>query len=617
MQINQLKQRAQHLLNKGQLEQAKALYEKIREENSMDAESFYMLGSINGQLGRFREATEYYREVIRLEPRAVVAHCGLGAALQAQGKLTEAKLAFQEALRLQPKSQEIQLEIVKILVQQRKYSDAEQRLRHILKLNPSSEVALFGLGEIHYNRREWQHAVDCYERALKISPSQANIHCQLGNAQNALTLYDQAEIHYRQAMRIAPRLLPAYTGLGRTLAATGRAAEARTVYTNALRIDPDNVEAIVAEAELSEQEGDFTSAYERLAPIAKSGIAHPGLAVTYAKLCHKNGYTRDAIDYLELWLQNRGDTTSSTESIHFALGKLLDAVGDYDKAFKHYHQGNELIPYNGDDTEYTIEFEKIIQTFDWNFMIKAPRATFQTERPVFIVGMPRSGTTLTEQILASHPNVFGAGELIYIHDLATSLSTQLGTELPFPESMNKLTTGILDTVANTYLDRLHELDPNAARVTDKMPQNFIFLGFISLLFPSARVIHCKRDPRDTCLSNYFQHSTIHQYASRLQSLGTYYRQYEKLMQHWRSLLEIPILEVNYENLVANLEQESHKLIEFVGLEWDKNCLEFHKTRRYVATPSYDQVRQPIYKQSVGRWRNYERHIGPLLQALGL
>ena len=418
-------------------------------------------------------------------------------------------------------------------------------------------------------------------------------------------------------MRIDPRFLPAYTGLGRALAGAGQATEARTALHKALRIDPHNIDAIVLEAALSEQEGDFKSAYEQLAPIAERGIEHPGLAVTFAKLCHQNGRTEEAVDYLERWFEKSGVPSPKTESIHFALGKFYDATGNYDKAFEHYRQGNDLIPYDADDSEYTLEFEKIIRTFNSKFMMAAPRASLQNERPVFIVGMPRSGTSLTEQILASHPDVFGAGELLDIHDHATGLSARLGTELPYPDCMKKLTTKILDTVAQAYLDHLAELDASAVRVTDKMPQNFIFLGFIALLFPDARVIHCIRDPRDTCLSNYFQQSSIHQHANRLESMGAYYRQYEKLMQHWRSLLDIPILEVNYEDLVASQEEVSRKLVEFIGLKWDRRCLEFHETRRYVATPSYDQVRQPLYTSSVGRWRNYERHIEPLLRALDL
>lgn len=617
MQDTSLKQRAQAFLNQGKLEQARKIYQQLCEKNSIDAESHYMLGSIYGRLGKFQEAIPLFRKTIKLQPDAIIAHCGLGAALQGQGLLSEAEQAFQDALRLQPNSPDILLELGKTQIRLKKFSDAEQHLKRVLTLNPGSDSAHFSLGEIHRFRGEWQEAVDCYERALELNPKHPGIHFHLGHTLNVLARYEQAEPQFREALRIAPEFLPAYTGLGQALAGMGRAVEARSAYHNALRIDPDNMDVIILEAALSEQEGDFKAAYEQLTPLIKRGVIHPGLVVTYANLCHQTGRSEEAIDYLERWLRESGVPPAQSEGIHFALGKFYDATGNYDKAFEHYQQGNDLTADNGDDSEYALEFEKIIRTFDWNFMVAAPRASLHTERPVFVVGMPRSGTSLTEQILASHPDVFGAGELMDIHDYATSLSTRLGTELPYPDNMKKLTTKILDSVAQDYLDHLSQLDANAVRVIDKMPQNFIFLGFIALLFPNAKIIHCIRDPRDVCLSNYFQRSGTHQYANRLESLGAYYRQYAKLMQHWRSLLNTPILEVQYEDLVANQEDVSRRLIEFIGLKWDKRCLEFHETRRYVATPSYDQVRQPLYTKSAGRWRNYERHIGPLLRALDL
>jgi len=245
-----------------------------------------------------------------------------------------------------------------------------------------------------------------------------------------------------------------------------------------------------------------------------------------------------------------------------------------------------------------------------------PRASVRSDRPVFIVGMPRSGTSLIEQILASHPQVFGAGELTDIVRLPLSLHTMLGTERKYPQCLSLLTQDRIDTFAQHYLDKLASLSPDASRVIDKMPGNFMHLGFIELLFPDARIIHCMRDPLDTCLSCYFQDfSRSHPYSYDLENLGAFYNEYRKIMQHWRSVLSIPMYEIQYEELVADQEMKSRELVEFCGLEWDERCLNFHETKRYVGTASYDQVRQPMYKKSAGRWKNYENRIDVLKKSL--
>jgi hypothetical protein len=232
------------------------------------------------------------------------------------------------------------------------------------------------------------------------------------------------------------------------------------------------------------------------------------------------------------------------------------------------------------------------------------------------VGMPRSGTTLVEQILASHPQVYGAGELNVIGDAVQSIDRLSGNKIHYPSNLDGLESELLDDIANCYLEKLKALDAEAMRVTDKHPINFLHLGLIALAFPDAHVIHCTRDPRDTCLSIYFQaFSPANSYASNLEHTGFYYRLYEKLMRHFKEVLSISVLDVTYEDLVINQEQVSRKLIDFVGLDWHERCLAFHQTSRYVATPSYDQVREKMYTSSIGRWRRYEKYLAPLLKAL--
>ena len=238
-------------------------------------------------------------------------------------------------------------------------------------------------------------------------------------------------------------------------------------------------------------------------------------------------------------------------------------------------------------------------------------------RPVFIVGMPRSGTSLTEQILASHPEVFGAGELNDINESIAKLPAMIRNNNTYPGCIKDLNQEIADKLAQEYLTRLDSFSTEKKRITDKMPHNFVNLGLISLLFPEARIIHCLRDPRDTCLSLYFQDfGWIHPYATRLENLGNYYVQYKRLMKHWTSVLDTPILTIQYEDIISDQEHISRELVNFCGLDWHDDCLQFYASTRTVATASYDQVRQPIYKKSIGRWKNYEKHLDPLTMALG-
>jgi hypothetical protein len=254
-----------------------------------------------------------------------------------------------------------------------------------------------------------------------------------------------------------------------------------------------------------------------------------------------------------------------------------------------------------------------MSSFGRQFLHRAYAFGTESETPVFIVGMPRSGTTLVEQILASHPDTFGAGETRNIQRLVS----QFGRPGEYPECVARLDVNVARRLADEYVLELHRRSGGKARVTDKLPGNFHHLGLIATLFPRAQIIHCQRDPRDTCWSCYFHNFQEVTYNCDLETLGGYYREYERLMSHWKACLPVPIFEVHYEQLVEEPERIIRELIAFCGLKWNDDCLRFHETRRPVRTASNLQVRQPVYQHAVGRWRNYTRHLGTLLTALGL
>ena len=303
----------------------------------------------------------------------------------------------------------------------------------------------------------------------------------------------------------------------------------------------------------------------------------------------------------------------------FALARVFDRMGQFDNAFRHLRRANDLIDgelfYDADQEERFAERTMAVFTPEL-FRDKAGIGA-DSERPVFIVGMPRSGTTLVEQILASHPDAAGAGELEDIRFIGEGLEERLPGAGPYPDCVPSLDGELGRRLAAGYLERLAQVSADAARVTDKLPANFKHLGLIALLFPGARVVHCRRHPMDTCFSIYFQRFRGgHAYAFELGKLAHYYRQYALLMEHWRRACPLPMLELGYEDLVEDVETWARRLVDFCGLPWDERCLAFHSSARLVRTASLWQVRQPIYGTAVDRWKNYEAQLAPLKAALG-
>jgi len=291
-------------------------------------------------------------------------------------------------------------------------------------------------------------------------------------------------------------------------------------------------------------------------------------------------------------------------------------LGRYKEAFRHYKAGNETIDIVFDSQSFKTRIDNLISIFNSENIVNIAKSDTDTTLPIFIVGMPRSGTSLTEQILSSHPQVDGAGELNDINNIAVSLPNKLNTTLPYPQCITLLTTDACNIIAQEYLNKLTNLCGENRFITDKMPHNFLNIGLISLLFPQAKIIHCVRDPRDTCLSIYFQNfGWLHPYGARLDWLGAYYQEYVRIMKHWETV-KIPIHTVRYDDMVNDQKATTRKILEYCNLEWSDNCLNFHKSDRVVATASYDQVRQKIYTKSQARWKNYEKDITLLIENLG-
>ena len=536
------------------------------------------------QAGDARGAARFYERVLQGVPNHPQALGLLGTARLQQGQVAEAVPVLRQAVALEPGNVETQYHL---------------------------GMALHLLGDL-------EGACETLQRSVSINPDFVPAHSHLGEVLLERGYVGNAVTSFKHAVRLQPDNLDVRARLGVALHGHGQMAEAREVLEQILKRDPNHVAAIVGFAALLSVEGDFQAAHALLKPHINAHYENVNLAMVFANLSTRVGEEERAKRWLRDLLKRKDVSSGNRRLMEFRLGDLLDRDKDYDSAFDHYQKGNALDSNRFDPEQHRRWVDDMIQVFSAERIGRLPKSFNANKLPVFIVGMPRSGTSLVEQIIASHPEAAGAGELSDIINLSFGLKRMLRVERDYPLCVPDLDRRILDEQAERFIKHLREVSKDARRISDKMPHNALHLGLISLLFPGSRVIHCVRDPLDTCLSSYFKcFSGHHAYASNLEHLGGYYREYQRLMAHWREVLRLPMLEVRYEELVQNQEAKSREIIEFLGLEWDDACLRFYETKRTVATASYDQVNKPIYKSSMARWRRYEAHLQPLIQALGV
>ena len=423
-----------------------------------------------------------------------------------------------------------------------------------------------------------------------------------------------AEASFRRAAELEPNQPALHDGMAQWFLAIGKVEPALRHSERAVELDPGHPAYAVTRANVLASDGQHDAAWAVLSPLVARGQRTGRLAWVYAQIAPKLRQEREALKVIDQTLTVPSLPRPLRSSLHFAAAALLDRLGEYDAAFEQARQANTLGARPFDPAAHSKWVAHQIEYFTPERLARLPRAAVDTRRPVFIVGMPRSGTSLVEQILASHGDVFGAGELRLLGDVVRGLApADAPPPSAYPACLDTLPADAFDRLARQYLDGIDGLNAPARHVTDKMPLNFLTLGFVQLILPDCRIIHCVRDPRDTCLSCYFtDFGWGNEFSFDLSHLASYYRDYLRLMDHWRRVLRVPILEVRYEDVVADQEGQTRRMLEFLDLPWDDRCLQFHQTRRYVATASREQVRRPVYSSSVGRWKNYAKHLGELL-----
>lgn len=577
---------------------------------------FFAFGTVLKELGRLDEAVIQLREAIRLKPDYPDALNNLGLALRGQGQRDEAIALYTQALHLRPGDPNVLNNLGLALQEQNKPDEAIARYRAALQIQPAHTEALNNLGTALQAQGKWDEAIEYYGRAVALSPSHYHAINNLGLCLLATGRLEEAATQFRKAYALNPAAGSAANNLGNALIELGKPAEALVWYQTAVANDPgyadafNNLGSTLVELGRIDEAAD---AYEKAIELEpRRGLFYRMLADTGRLTPERPSFQRLQTLAGSLTLLPEADQME----LHFALGTLHG--NDPAKAFHHIATANTLRRWHivYDERHMVSLMARIRETFSAGFFAGQSGHGLPSQLPIFVVGMPRSGTTLIEQILASHPAVFGAGELREMEWLEASLTPAGGTAL-FPDSVAAVPTEALRTLTASYLERMQAYAPSAAHVVDKMPHNFLRAGLIHWALPQAKIIHIRRDPVDTCLSCFSKSFTGSlPYTYDLGELGRFYRAYEGMMAHWRAVLPPGVmLEVRYEDVVAGLETEARRILAHCGLPWDDHCLAFHQTDRPVRTASAVQVRQPLYGSAVGRWHVFRDLARPLLDAL--
>ncbi len=493
---------------------------------------------------------------------------------------------------------------------------AQTVYKRILELDKQNVDAMTLLGLLEVRANKPFLAIPYFEKALRIAPKSAELHNNLAMLLLHLNRPDKAEPHALHSYKINPNAAETLKILFKCYYHLGKAKQARFYINKAMELQPGNPEFKLDLAQCYDTTGEPDKARQLFQELIQSGhgtiYAYDGLART-----QKYNSEPPELAHINQLISDSNTPADDRAWLHRIAGKITDDLEHHDAAFEHYlasKSPQQAYGYLESFIQYVSTMKEAVTPA---FFSERRDFGLRIKRPIFVFGMPRSGTTLVEQILASHPDIHGANELNFFRNEANRLSLNVGDTSFFMESLEKFKRTEAQELARDYLMLLTAYSNSAERVIDKMPHNFESLWLLALLFPQASFIHCRRDPVATCVSCFTQPlGEQHAYVEDLAALGKYYRQYQDLMSHWHKVLPINIMDINYEQLVTDQEAQIRRMVAHVGLNWNDACLRSHEIRRDVRTPSRRQVEQPIYTSSIQGWRRYEKHLGPLIEALG-
>lgn len=570
------------LMKDGRPEDSLAPLEKAAQSKPDNPVYSFDLGNALNECGRLEQAAAAYRDAIGLAPDWPDPLFNLGDLLLKTGEPENALEPFQRAAELTPDSTDVFEKLAVTYYRLDRQGDSVAASSRALELSPGSLLHLRNLGMAFYAYGRYRDCVRTVQQALEQDPSQADMHGVIGLALHQLNRAEDSLLHLKKAVELDPESAEASFNLGTAYITNGDTEHARTERRRTLELDPGYTEAYLSLTYLNE--------YDHL--------DHPDVAG------------------MRVLLEDEALADDKKIELHFALSRLHEHLDDPDNSFRHLVLGNRLAarakPF--DAPSLTAEFDDLIETFGPT-LLSAPGRAVEEEnhstRPIFVLGMPRSGTTMIEQVLSGHSMVFGAGELPVLNILTQERCR------PYPRAVSHFKEDDFRRFGEAYLDEISEFGRPDQKVVDKMPHNFMHIGLIAKALPNAVIVHCRRDPVDTCFSCYQQiFASNISFNYDLTDLGVYYREYRRLMDHWQDLLGERIIEVRYEDFVADPETQARLLIERCGLEWEDACLDLSSGRRTIRTASLMQARKPVYQSSVKKWKRFEKQLRPLLDALG-
>jgi len=528
------------------------------------------------------QAFAYFNRAKTLDPLCFDAWFALGNLFSQMNNLDQSVFMLQKAAEITPDNHVVHGQLGVVLYRLQRLDEAISCYKKVIELQADNPAAYANLAMVYLDTGNRDEAVSCCLEAIKLKRDFTGAYILLASAYSSLALYEKA------------------------LAG----------YSDALKLEPKNAVALAGKSDSLIKLGEKQQAYEVIREEAENGCNDPSILIAYASVSSIANCEEKASMLLENALKSPGITSKQKLQLHFSAGSLYDGMRLYDSAFQHYSDGNRLAQRTYDAEADMELFDNIIATFSEKNRQQFLSAQRQDLVPVFIVGMPRSGTSLVERILGSHSRIYPAGELGDIPKLAEQLCTMTTGNKGFPHCMYDVDEDTMNQLSQKHIKYLTEISGGGGIVTDKLPHNFLFLGLIELLFPGAKIIHCTRNSLDTCISNYFQYfSGPLAYPYKLKNIASHYNNYRRIMKHWEGVIQLPMLQVKYEDLIREQELVTRKIFTFLDLPMEKSCLEFHRSKHVTRTASFEQVREPVYTRSIGRWRHYEKHIGELINNL--
>ena len=569
------------LLAQNKPDQAIDAFQQALKINPENAAVMIKLGKIYSKLGRKDEANEMYQSAVALEPTKE--RVATAAQAFARGQPEEAEKICRQVLREHPNEVDAMRLLASIANKLEQRDDAIILLERAVELKPKFAGAWADLAETYTESEKFGEALDAVQRVIKLQPNMPFGHMIRGSILGKKDDHEGAINAFKEALEIEPEHIGSNMGLGNTLKTIGRYDEAVKSYKKCIEAQPL-----------------FSEAYWSLANLK-----------TYS-------FDDDEIKNMEKHVQSQDLTPASKAFFHIAIANAKEKQMKYGEAWYHFHTGNELRRTSEiyDSVTTQVTHDALIETFDEEFVNSTKGSGCQSDAPIFILGLPRSGSTLIEQILASHSRVEGTRELPDISLLGRRLTKSKPPGVKYPDAVKHMTDEEKIEYGESYLETSKRYRTDKPRFIDKMPNNFAHIGFIKTILPNAKIINAKRHPLDSCVSSFKQLFYKGQsWSYDLFEIGEYYLEYERMMDHWHSLYPGEIYDIQYENIVNNQEDESRALIQYCGLDWEDSCLRFYENKRSVNTASSEQVRQPIYKGAMYAWKNYESEIGALKDIL--